>query len=719
MAKVKEIVNKSNTAVDNSIELKFKVSGSAENPVIDFHQRNIDEATLEIWTAPGGTGTKLVQDTDFSLLRKNETVSAQVSKEIYNALSIINAAYHDVDLYIPINTLDGYGDVSEESDVNRLQRQLDGIPGGVRFDNPFMDQGYKGIQDYEPYKDAAQSSPEDGTGGAPILVTVDVDSSSKLIGENSLKIVKGPGNAQGEGVGYGNSNKIFSLSRARRNTVQELRFQYETPADYASDDIGVWLFDVDNSKLITPNVNLIPATNGQPGEFFCKWNATSSENYRLIFHVRTTNALAYDVLIAKIEVGPEQTIYGDSFETHDSGWNNLTDWTSVAIPVNHGLNAHMYELETIFLLSPDGTDENSIIIFAQGGTSGGAVNVGLTLFENDRNSFTFYTGATGIYFINTAHTRFLLDSESYYYRVITRKPVKNVKLATALTEYASNEDVSSTPSVTGSGQIRGRGNYGGFGAAWAVGTNWVRRITFVNAINWAEDTLTLGLVDNSTGSIWEDARDSDVLQSFIRQGSNQYGFSIIPVSGDPHSADVIFKTGGRSSSNATYAGNGSQFSDFSANWGWIVKKESGKPSVIPPLVRMKARISTTKAILSGADVVYDDVEEDTSGIYNNSNGEVELPMDGVYIIKNRLISTGVSWVVGQALEMTLYVEGALEDRDDFTGVETTTAISRTVKGDFSYRGVEGEKLTLKYFGPNFNTFADDTYNWLVIERIGS
>jgi hypothetical protein len=76
-------------------------------------------------------------------------------------------------------------------------------------------------------------------------------------------------------------------------------------ANYVSNDVGVYLYDVDNAALIPLSaVNLDASLNGISKFFATGWLNTTSGNYRLIWHVQTTNAAAYDIKIDDIQVKP-------------------------------------------------------------------------------------------------------------------------------------------------------------------------------------------------------------------------------------------------------------------------------------------------------------------------------------------------------------------------------------------------------------------------------
>ena len=131
MDKVKQIFNLTDIVSQNAEEIIFIVVDANENPVIDFEQRNFDKDSVQIWTGPGGTGTQLTETTDFVFTRENLGASAKTGKTINNGISITNATYQNVNLYIPVGTLELYGDVSDETDPNRLQDQIDSILSGT------------------------------------------------------------------------------------------------------------------------------------------------------------------------------------------------------------------------------------------------------------------------------------------------------------------------------------------------------------------------------------------------------------------------------------------------------------------------------------------------------------------------------------------------------------------------------------------------------------
>jgi microcystin-dependent protein len=75
--------------------------------------------------------------------------------------------------------------------------------------------------------------------------------------------------------------------------------------------MGVYIYDKDTSTLITPQLAAIPAALSA-GTFVTTWmlDTTASDDFRLILHIATTNANAYDVYFDDVIVGPGQLVQG-------------------------------------------------------------------------------------------------------------------------------------------------------------------------------------------------------------------------------------------------------------------------------------------------------------------------------------------------------------------------------------------------------------------------
>ena len=153
------------------------------------------------------------------------------------------------------------------------------------------------------YADAAGTTPVDGTGGSA-NITISSQASTILRGSKSLQMTKDAANRQGEGFSYD-----FTIKEQDVSKKLKIQFDFKTNEDttYTNGDLAVYIYDVTNSILITPSdTDIISGQN----IFQTSFNSTTSTSYRLIFHIATTNASAYDIYIDDVIVGPGMTSQG-------------------------------------------------------------------------------------------------------------------------------------------------------------------------------------------------------------------------------------------------------------------------------------------------------------------------------------------------------------------------------------------------------------------------
>lgn len=183
-----------------------------------------------------------------------------------------------------------------------------------------------GTTGWSTYKDAAQARPVDGTGGtATVVSAISTTSTDPLSGTKSFLFAKGSGNAQGEGWSVD-----FQIDRARQASVVQIEFDYRldsgtfvagSSVDYTTSgdsDLIVYIYDVDNGVMIEPTTfRLYSNSTGITDKFVGNFQTShNGVNYRLIFHVATTNTAAWTLKIDNIKVQPAKYAYGTP----------ITDW---------------------------------------------------------------------------------------------------------------------------------------------------------------------------------------------------------------------------------------------------------------------------------------------------------------------------------------------------------------------------------------------------------
>lgn len=181
----------------------------------------------------------------------------------------------------------------------------DGVGGINYIKNSDMEIGTTHWSTY----DDTNSVPVDGTGGTATGVSISTITTTADVvrGKQSLGISKSATNSQGEGV----STDTNLVDNADLGDRLQVYFNYKmigaAPANYADGDVKVYVYDIDNLTMIgavenDDNGDLLFSSKGTFIGFFN--SVSNSNNYRLIFHNVTTNALAWDMSVDNVQLGP-------------------------------------------------------------------------------------------------------------------------------------------------------------------------------------------------------------------------------------------------------------------------------------------------------------------------------------------------------------------------------------------------------------------------------
>ena len=171
--------------------------------------------------------------------------------------------------------------------------------------------------DWSTYDDGAVSEPVDGTGGASSTLTFTRNTSSPLRGNADFDLAKSAADGQGEG------NAVpFTIDIADKDKILSVTFDYAVGGSFATGDVGMFIYDVTNANIIKidPDEDL----NVGGGKFQGTFLATSSTSYRLIFHVRTTNASAWTLNFDNVIVGPQVVIFGPAMTDFEDRTSEFT-----------------------------------------------------------------------------------------------------------------------------------------------------------------------------------------------------------------------------------------------------------------------------------------------------------------------------------------------------------------------------------------------------------
>lgn len=180
------------------------------------------------------------------------------------------------------------------------------------------------------YNDAAATTPVDGTGGSPSATLTRTTAGGEVIrGTASFKFAKGATNRQGDGFSFD-----LTADAAEGAVSRPIYFSldYFESAAYVAGDLQLFAYDKTNGTLLTVYDSnglsgAIPATTtfGRfTGKFYSVAGVTS---YRVIGHVASTNASAWNFFFDTIHVGGANIVPG-SIITPTRSWTPTGSWVS-------------------------------------------------------------------------------------------------------------------------------------------------------------------------------------------------------------------------------------------------------------------------------------------------------------------------------------------------------------------------------------------------------
>lgn len=192
--------------------------------------------------------------------------------------------------------------------------------GGINYLEGDNSDFEAGVGDWVAYADADQATPEDGTGGSP-TTTIAKSSDTSLRGSNNGLITKSAFDDRGEGASCN-----FTIDEADQAKKLTISFDYTTSANYADDDIGIFIYDVTNANLIRVNGEDLKANANSATHYAQFQTAPDSTSYRLILHVVSENTSAYTVRIDNVKVGPTNLAYGTVVTDWETYTPTITGW---------------------------------------------------------------------------------------------------------------------------------------------------------------------------------------------------------------------------------------------------------------------------------------------------------------------------------------------------------------------------------------------------------
>lgn len=455
--------------------------------------------------------------------------------------------------------------------------------------------------DWNTYADAAGTEPVDGTGGSANVTFTRTTTASEIgRGDASFELAKDAANRQGEGV-----STDFTLPNSDQNKQLTVSFEYQTSANYAAADIGVYLIrDTGGTPaVVSPSTIDLPASPGGFTKFLATFVTNDDDDWRLAFHVASTNASAYDVQIDNVIVGPQEnsvmvpasTDWEDYTPTLQNGTNvtiNKSRFKRIgdSILINFDMTMSANGSGGTFEVGlPDGLTKDTTKIddtadhhfgFGQFQDSSAAVRDSIVALNS--------TGQDRLNFAKTINTSFGFagsdldsgDKLSFDAIIpIAEYAGSSVGVTNSVVEYAYNSSTATAADDTSSFA------YGPSGALIQnITATLQRRVRFRTPIQ-PSDVIKVQ-IDIQGDDRWTDidgwaSNGTQDVSAYQRQDNTDYGFGMLEqVSGSDTDIDVFFSENRSPNTSGGYAAAGFAWSSGSvgttAKWR-LVKSSNPIP----------------------------------------------------------------------------------------------------------------------------------------------
>lgn len=636
------------------------------------------------------------------------------------------------------------------------------------------------------YDDGATATPVDGTGGTASAVgypTITTTLGNIIAGSQTFELAKSAANGQGEGISYdfklSNRSPLFS-------SLVRLSFDYyATSTNFATGDVLVYVYDVDNATLITPQ--FISCGGGStPAIAFSGANktchaqlgflTTTSDDYRLIFHVATTNATAWTLRLDNIFVGEASTAIGPASANCAPitfTGSLTTNVTYTAIECRNGDRA-TYSVYMPFtgtntqgsasLTMPTGrTIDTTKIVGGTGGSAQILPQSFVVVNDASASNVTGFPGALSI--LSSTSLRMVVQQSSNTYgdgatlntstnvpitiangdeiRIGFTVPIAEWAGGTAgfgenAIEYAYNTSTTDADDSTSFG-------YGPAGnvvptVVSAAATNTRRKtVRFLTAI---QPTDKIEMEIQSVGAnAWVPFDAQADYQAFTIQNTVRYGIAF--AASNSTDVQVDFYRGGRLTSGATYGATGASYPANGTD-RWRLKKTSGGLAVgfgladatVPGLVGSVGTTQSIGGVKSYPNQTYVRVYRNTSAqsvttstvttvdwnaesVDRNSNFDTSTdtftaPADGVYLFTSSIQFSGTG--VSRAQVRLTHSSGVAYIGQDLQGVSTTNG---NVNHSVAVEMTSGQTAKLEVFITGTSPLVQngEGSTWMTISKI--
>lgn len=190
--------------------------------------------------------------------------------------------------------------------ATQLKAAYDAVPGAIALATSVITGTASKLQ----YEDGSHitanggdTAPINGTGGVTSGVTFTRNTTTPLIGSASGDLGKSGVSEQGQGV-----STDFVIDSIDKNEILQIAFIYEASSGMilgSNSDVRVFIYDMTNNVLLPVTPKTIAGPVSTAKEYVGTFTSTSSSTYRLILHIATTDAAAWELLLDSVTVNDE------------------------------------------------------------------------------------------------------------------------------------------------------------------------------------------------------------------------------------------------------------------------------------------------------------------------------------------------------------------------------------------------------------------------------
>lgn len=608
------------------------------------------------------------------------------------------------------------------------------------------------------YKDAAGSSPVDGTAGTALGITCARTTSSPLAGVGSLLITKTSGaSRQGEGCSLD-----FTIDSKDKAKPMRIAFDYLSAGTYVDGDISVWIFDITNNRVIQPSGSSVLGVLISDRKVLEFQTSSDSVSYRLIWHVGVATDSANTVKIDDIEISRQPKVTGafasdwvsytptgsaTTNTTYSGRWRRVGDTMEVEATLSYAGATNVFSALTLSLPSGYSIDTTKLVnpttdVYPLG--IGSHADSGTAIYQAAVNYWN--TGYVGIY----ANYLPLAPGQTFAQYITNLVPfaigntdTTSVKFSVPIVGWSSSQLLSSDADtrVVATVMQRTSSQTGVNPNNSSVKVNidaapYINKVGAANAGSNRIDIKTPGEYSVSGRITLQGANviaNSEYRAVIYKNGSEAVrGQTIFGPSGTASQLTAvglvkavagdyielyIYGAGNNSGSTLTIYGDNADQAYTSLS----VNMLSG-PAQIAASESVNARYENgagTAILAGGSTLVWPTKDYDSHNGMNTVTGEYTCPTSGTYHLTVMVLTAATTVATSQGQELWVLKNNVAHGQLDVK-FGTNVSQNQHSNGSISIRCLAGDVLKVNYVaGVNVNLHTNGDYNHFQIHKVGN